>query len=292
MSKATPSAAVGSFAIANDGQKVVAAPSGSSGNIFTYDTTQATPSESKKTLYNGYCAGNVNINYSGTTARVLKYQNSSSITSRYLITVPLSGTASSSHIGYSSALACSPSTDLYCYIKNNNGSYSLVFSSGTSINIPNDGADPIITKDNKYLLYRDYNGTIWVIDISAKRSVATINTNVSAAQMLDVSADGTKCVISGNGGVFAEVYSLETFSKICDFSNILTEGSKAVFTNDMLVIASGSSIRAFDIVDSTPVETFDIPVYSGGVATKVASSHNKNYVAIYNGTNIELWGKS
>ena len=288
LSKATLTEDAYRFAVANDGKHIAAMLDSKLSYVMCYTTTSETATASKLTTSHTGSNNNIDINYDGTLVRVTKGESSSS---RYVDTVSFSGERSTVFAGNATYIACSPTSNLYCYRMYANSKYSIKFSDGGSVALSASTSDMRITHGDKYLVCVQSKNIV-VIDISAKSIVRTIATGLADwIASFDVSEDGTKCLVA----TYSEevvVYSLKTFEKICDMSGSFSESTYAQFAGDMIVVGSGSTIRAFTIVDSAPVESFDIPAYSGGSVARMMSSHNKKYLGISDGSSIELWGNA
>ena len=150
-----------------------------------------------------------------------------------------------------------------------------------------------VTKNDEYVVCvnRD-TGEIRVYRIADCALMSTISTKRTyALNRLTVSPDGKRFAIAWSNAPYVTVYSLETFEQLCDFSGIITASSHAAFVGDILVVATGTAVRAFTIENGVPGEYFDIPAYSGGSVSRIARSLNGNHIAFYDGSNIELWSK-
>lgn len=150
-----------------------------------------------------------------------------------------------------------------------------------------------VTKNDEYIVCANSDdGVIRIYRIADGTLMQTISTGKTyAMNNLSVSADGKRFSIGWSVAPYVSVYSLETMEQICDLSNIITDSSRAAFVGDILIVSTGTTVRAFTIVDGVPEEYFDIPTYSGGNVTRIATSLNGNHIVFYDGNNIELWSK-
>lgn len=291
------------FVITNDGKHIVYTVYNTSlTNLNGFDTSAEVATSillsPNGVAYQGY----IDILGKNDYIMMLGGDSSGSGTGR-IITTSFNGGVNNTtpQLGGLSAITCSPTSDLYCYRYYKSGEYIIRFSDNYEISLSDLSSTYLmnhgrITKDDKHFVCAASSRPIGVYDIS-ERSAIVLKKSITpsgSVNSLAVSSDGTKMLFATNSSPYVEVYSLETYEKICDFSGILTGSAYATFAGDLVVTAQGSTVRAFEIVDSAPVEFFNIPAYSGGTVSCIESSHNGNFVAIYSDSSdqFEVWGKA
>ena len=268
-----------------------APPSTQKDTIERYYNFPTATGHVQNTLYRTITQYAMDVDYTGNNVSLLGVAGGT-----YYVSSRIGGNVSEAKLtGMSLSKDCliaySPSSDLYAYTAFSSSYYRAYLSTGQYINVNTTGHPTCleISKDNKYLVTADKYKGIQIFKISDRTNVATLDTNKTSIKGITISADGTKLVVSYSVAPYVVVYSLETFEKLYDLSAFITSTNLATFVGDFVVVAAGSTIRAFQMKDGSITEYFGIPAYSGGSVTKIATSHNCNYVAFYDGSQIEIW---
>lgn len=188
------------------------------------------------------------------------------------------------------AFAYSPISSMYAYSSYNQSKNWVYISTGGSFSVSDATKDIAIGKNDEYII-RCGATSVEIYKISNLSKVATLSSNRSV-NSISVSADGLKVVVGYSASPYVSVYSLETLTEICSLNTYITASSRAAFVGDLVVVATGSKIRAFNVADSTPTEYLGIPAYSGGSISKMAVSHDCKVLALYDGTDITMWAKA
>ena len=294
VSTATSVPSISGMALTNNGTYlVVSKPSGEQSNIATlYNITNQAASLSSKTLSRALYQKGAHVNYADSSAIIAGTVSNV----HYLETVNFSSGTSEKSLGGQasvSTVAYSPSSGLYAFqdYENISGGYKYIveFSNGTKIQTGST-SKIAITKGDKYLVCADSSNGVRLYNIANSALAATFGEKLSP-QHISVNADGTKLAVSYSSSPYVAVYSLETFEKLYDLSTVVNTTSYAAFVGDYLVVATGSTVKAYTYTNSVLEECLDIPTYAGGSVSKICTNHNCTHIAFYSSGNIEVWKK-
>lgn len=294
--ESTPS--FGEMVIANNGDRLFLSrpKSTNSINVYYYYSVKTKPTRIDSPLSTYLNAYGMALCYDDVTLSLIGTNQTGSV--YYLAHRQFASGGATSHETLSMAsttgnlkLVYSPFSSMWAYSTYTSGKHTIALSTGRSISTGGKMKAMAICKNDEYIVYAGENSGVVVYRISDGSQVATLST-ISNVNNIAVSADGLKVVVSFSTSPYVAVYSMETLTEICRLNTYITASSHAAFVGDLVVVATGSKVRAFDIEGSTPTEYFGIPTYSGGSVSKIAASHNCNNLALYDGTNITVWAKA
>ena len=294
VSTATSVPSISGMALTNNGTYlVVSKPAGEQSNVATlYNIANQAASLSSKTLSRALYQKGAHVNYADSSAIIAG--TASNV--HYLETVNFSSGTSEKSLGGQasvSTVAYSPSSGLYAFqdYENISGGYKYIveFSNGTKIQTGST-SKIAITKGDKYLVCADSSNGVRLYNIANSTLAATFGDKINP-QHISVNADGTKLAVSYSSSPYVSVYSLETFEKLYDLSTVVNASSYAAFVGDYLVVATGSTVKAYTYTNAVLAECPDIPTYAGGSVSKICTNHNCTHIAFYSSGRIEVWQK-
>ena len=297
-----PTGAGSDMAISPNGNLVMRVNQGSVTTPMVYDISSGTPTEltypptTAATLSNlQYC----DFSYDGEFAVVGASANNANYTGSHWWNTA-DGTYVSNLKSANNRIVCANNHSWVAYLSGSASTYTINISDlytkssviTTAVTTIRTVSRMAFSPDDQYIaMCGAFSATdsVQILKVSDGTLVKILN--VSKAVNVSWSAGGTRLAVTLSASPWVEIYDTATWSKICDLGEYFSAKSYAEFIAEtsVLVVGCGTTVKAFELVESTLKELPDIPEYNGDTINQIRTNKNGSRILIGGTSNIDVW---